>query len=75
VGVLWLQEDDGKLHEDVLVLLPASIAASGGRRQRTVAAARVRRVSSFAGKNLHHGGTIYRGVCIGSETTKILTLF
>jgi hypothetical protein len=30
MGVLELQEDDGKLHEDVLVLLPMSIAASGG---------------------------------------------
>jgi hypothetical protein len=28
-GVLWLQEDDGKLHSDVPVLLPASIAVSG----------------------------------------------
>jgi hypothetical protein len=28
VGVLRLQEDDGKLHEDVLVLLLASIAVS-----------------------------------------------
>jgi hypothetical protein len=30
VGVLWFQEDDGKLHNDILVLLPASIVASGG---------------------------------------------
>jgi hypothetical protein len=28
MGFLWLQEDDGKLHSDVLVLLPASIAVS-----------------------------------------------
>jgi hypothetical protein len=27
-GVLRLQEDDGKLHSDVLILLPASIAVS-----------------------------------------------
>jgi hypothetical protein len=30
MGVLRLQEDDGKLHTDVLVLLSALIAASGG---------------------------------------------
>jgi hypothetical protein len=29
MGFLWLQEDDGKLHSDILVLLPASIAVSG----------------------------------------------
>jgi hypothetical protein len=29
-GALQLQEDSGKIREDVLVLLPASIAASGG---------------------------------------------
>jgi hypothetical protein len=30
VGFLQHQEDDGKLHSDVLVLLPASIAVSSG---------------------------------------------
>jgi hypothetical protein len=30
------------------------------------AAARVRQVLSFVGKNLHHGGAIYRGFWIGS---------
>jgi hypothetical protein len=60
-GVLRLQEDDEKLHKDVLILLPASIAVSSGRKRRATMAARVRRVSSFAGRNPHHGGTIYRG--------------
>jgi hypothetical protein len=54
-GVLRLQEDDGKLCEEVLILLPALIAASGVGKWRATAAARVRRVSSFAGKNPHHG--------------------
>jgi hypothetical protein len=30
MGVLRLQEDNMKLHSDVLVLLPASIAMNGG---------------------------------------------
>jgi hypothetical protein len=30
VGVLQLQEDVGTLHEDILILLSASIAASNG---------------------------------------------
>jgi hypothetical protein len=29
VEVLWLQEDDEKLHSNVLIFLPASIAVSG----------------------------------------------
>jgi hypothetical protein len=66
VGVLRLQEDDRKLHKDVLVLLLASIVASGGGKRRVMAAAIVQRVSSFAGRNPHHGGTIYRGFWIGS---------
>jgi hypothetical protein len=56
VGILWLQEDDRKLHKDVLILLSASIVASGGERRRATSVTRVQRVSSFAGKNPHHGG-------------------
>jgi hypothetical protein len=60
-GVLQLQEDDGKLHKDVLILLPASIAASSGGKRRATVAARVRRVSSFAGRNPHHGALFIGG--------------
>jgi hypothetical protein len=55
VGVLRLQEDDGKLRKGVAVLLLASIAVSGSGRWCATAAARVHWVSSFAGKNPHHG--------------------
>jgi hypothetical protein len=50
VGVLWLQEDDKKLHKDVLVLLPASIAMSGGGRWRATAAARAKAAAQFGSK-------------------------
>jgi hypothetical protein len=49
-GVLWLQEDDGKLHEDVLVLLPASIAASGGGRRRATTVAMAKMAAQFGFK-------------------------
>jgi hypothetical protein len=54
-GVLRLQEDNGKLRKDVLVLLLASIAVGSGRRRRVTAAARVQLVLSFVGRNPHHG--------------------
>jgi hypothetical protein len=54
-GVLRLQEDNGKLRKDVLILLLASIAVGSGRRQRVTAAARVQLVLSFVGRNPHHG--------------------
>jgi hypothetical protein len=38
VGVLQLQEDDGKLHSDILILLPASIAVSDGESWPTTMA-------------------------------------
>jgi hypothetical protein len=50
VGVLWLQENDRKLHEHVLVLLPASIVASGGRRWHVTAAARAKVAAQFGSK-------------------------
>jgi hypothetical protein len=43
----------------VLVLLPASIAASSGGRRRAMMAARVRWVLSFADKNPPHGGRYF----------------
>jgi hypothetical protein len=49
-GVLRLQEDDGKLREDVLVHLPASIAVSGSGRRRATAAARAKAVARFGSK-------------------------
>jgi hypothetical protein len=49
-GVLWLQEDDGKLPEDVLVLLPASIATSGGGRRRATAVAMAKMAAQFGFK-------------------------
>jgi hypothetical protein len=49
-GVLRLREDDGKLHEDVLALLPASIAASGGGRWCTTAAAGAKSAAQFGSK-------------------------
>jgi hypothetical protein len=58
-GSMWgpsQQQDDGKLHKDVLVLLPASIVASGGGRLHAMMTARVWWVLSFASKNLHHRG-------------------
>jgi hypothetical protein len=60
VEVLRLQEDDGKLCEDVLVFLLASIAASGGGRRRVTAAARAKAAVRFGSKIRTIKGTIYR---------------
>jgi hypothetical protein len=50
VGVLQLQEDDGKLREDVLVLLPASIATSDGGRRHATTVARAKVATQFGSK-------------------------
>jgi hypothetical protein len=50
MGVLRLQEDDRKLCKDVLVLLPASIAMSGGKRWHAMAAARAKAAAQFRSK-------------------------
>jgi hypothetical protein len=50
VGVLQLQEDDRKLHEDILIVLPASIAASGGGTWRAIAVARAKAMAQFGSK-------------------------
>jgi hypothetical protein len=49
-GVLRLQEDNEKLREDVLVLLPASIVVSGGGRWRAIAVARAKAAARFGSK-------------------------
>jgi hypothetical protein len=50
MGVLRLQEDDGKLREDVLVLLPASIVASDDGRWRVTVATREKVAAHFGSK-------------------------
>jgi hypothetical protein len=50
VGVLRLQEDGGKLREDVLILLLASIAASSGERRCVTAAARAKATAQIGSK-------------------------
>jgi hypothetical protein len=50
VGVLRLQEDEGTLHEDILILLSASMVVSSGGRWRVIAAARAVVVVQFWSK-------------------------
>jgi hypothetical protein len=50
MGVLRLQEDDGKLHRDVLVLLLASIPVSSGGRQCAMATTREKATTQFRSK-------------------------
>jgi hypothetical protein len=49
-GVLRLQEDNGKLCNDVLILLPASIAASGGENRCATTVAWAKAVAQFGSK-------------------------